>query len=64
MGSRNPGSRNSVSKCRGGGWGKWEMSIKKGEEKAGISWGRYVEAPQSQPCLRDNGVRPSVRGVT
>lgn len=40
------------------------MSIKKGEEKARISWGRYVEAPQSQPCLTDNGVRPSVRGET
>lgn len=35
MGSRTPGSRNSVSQCRGGGWGKqgwgWGMSIKKGE---------------------------------
>lgn len=64
MGSKVSGSRNNVSKCRGRGWGRWGMSIKKGEEKAGISWGHYVEVPQSQPCLTDNGVRPSVRGET
>lgn len=49
-GQQDPGQQEQCKPMQRRGMGEaggWGMSIKKGEEKAGISWGRYVEAPQS-----------------